>query len=994
MRQRFIELIGRFSLALSNGTLKNATEETIRTWINEMLAIFGWDVQNTNQILQERTLNRTQRDKLNSIGSKNTRPDYTFVNGNVPLAFLDAKSLSVSIETDSAISFQIRSYGWSIGASYSIVTNMKELSVYDCKPMPLITDTPSFARILHLQHEQYVENFDELKKYLDRDIVLIAEHHVNEAQTSVDAEFTKMLSDFRVKLIKGIIESNPEIKPQEAPLTLWAQIIINRILFIRVCESRGLEKEDLLKDYQSEGFWNKFKTSSYIDFFNKYDGPLFGRNVALNDLRICDTTFEEFLATLYYPSPYRFDVIPLKTLSDIYDRFLGYVVAIDVKNDITLTLKDEYRKSNGAVTTPLPIVDKTIETVISKEALASKTVDELLGLRFVDPACGSGAFLASIFDILASAIITKIEDGANVDKALYVCHKDRCYLTIKCKKAIIQHCIFGVDIDEEATEVAKMSLSLKVIDGYEQSVLEQAGILGPQILNGIGANIQCGNSLVTKDILGFDNSLFDRPQEIKRTHIFNWASAFPAIFEQGGFDYVIGNPPYVEVKNYNTALGTMAAWIKKTYKCAQKGKTDLSIPFIEKGVELLKQNGKLSFVVQKRFFKTEYGLAMRRFIRENNLLYSIHEYSDNDLFHGKTTYVAILSLAKRDAPSENFLYASSSAPAPKELPMSIINDAGWAFDNIPVLGLRSELSKRVGTLKDGFRIQVGIQVLWVKAYHIRAESIHNGIIKGSSSLDSNVTIEVDACRELICNEQIRPYSLPETKTFAIFPYDVCGQKVFPIPFTEYARRFPLAAKYLAKHKLVIVGTVETQPSRDKRLDMNEYWHIYTRTQSLDTEKPKVIIPMTTHFPVASLVKEAKVYCDNANINFIQSPQINDQAYALAGIINSRAFGVLARNTANPSRNNYSKYNKEFLNMAPFPNHIFSDGNQELRSIAELSMKIESLNTAQQSATPSEKDSVGYALASLWDRLDERVNAAYGLTQTEKNIITSQPYHER
>lgn len=994
MVQRFANFIGRFSHALSDGTLTNATEETIRTWINEMLGIFGWDVQNTNQILQERTLDRTQRDKLHAIGSTNSRPDYTLVNGNIPLAFIDAKSLATSIRTDSSVAFQIRSYGWSIGAPFSIATNMRELAVYDCKPKPAITDPAPFARILYLQHGDYTENLDKLRQWLDRATVISANYQTDYNSTSVDTEFTNLLSDFRVRLIEDIVASNPGITPRGEQLTLWAQIIINRILFIRVCEARGLEKDGLLKDYTSEGFWGKFKASSYFEFYDRYDGPIFGRNPTLDNLAITDSTFAPLLSALYYPSPYRFDVIPLKTLSDIYDKFLGYAVAVGENGKVTLSVKEEYRKSNGAVTTPLPIVCKTIDNALERAHLETESTEDLLEQSFVDPACGSGAFLASLFDTLSSIIIDKISRGDRVSNDLYVCHNGQYFLTIACRKRIIQQCIFGVDIDQEAVEVARMSLSLKVVDGYEPSIFEEAGVLGHQILSGIGANIKCGNSLVSQDILSFDHNIFDKPEEVQRMRIFDWSSAFPAVFARGGFDYVVGNPPYVEVKHYNSTLGTMSAWIKASYKCSQKGKTDLSIPFIEKGLELLKRGGSLSYVVQKRFFKTDYGFALRRLIREHGLLHSIFEYGDNGLFAGKITYVAIITLRKHTQTATTFLYANSTNPTPTRLPASLMNDQGWSFDNIPVLKLRDALRKRIGVTKDSFKIQVGIQVLWVKSYHIKARLVRDGLIHGSSSLDPDVTIEQDACRELICNEQINPYRLAPTKTYAIFPYDILGNKASPIQFSEYARRFPLAAEYLTRHKSAITAAVETQPSRNPKLDENEYWHLYTRSQNLDTEGQKVIIPMTTYFPMASLVKGAKIYCDNVNINFIQLPQIDDAAYALAGIVNSKIFGTLARNIANPSSGNYSKYNKEFLSQVPFPNHIFTKGRHMLTDISLLSKQIERFCQLSGSATPSEKVSLSRALKVLWNRLDEAVAAAYGLTPDEKNTLLSQPYYER
>ena len=135
----------------------------------------------------------------------------------------------------------------------------------------------------------------------------------------------------------------------------FVQTIINRILFIRVCESKGLEKEGLLLDYMNDDFWTRFKNSSYFEFYEHYDGPMFNRINPLQSLVVDNDTLGDFVSKLYYPSPYRFDVIPVKTLSDIYDLFLGYRLVLN-NGVVSDQLKEEFKKSNGCLlyTSPSP----------------------------------------------------------------------------------------------------------------------------------------------------------------------------------------------------------------------------------------------------------------------------------------------------------------------------------------------------------------------------------------------------------------------------------------------------------------------------------------------------------------------------------------------------------------------------------------------------------------------------------------------------------------
>lgn len=142
-------------------------------------------------------------------------------------------------------------------------------------------------------------------------------------------------------------------------------------------------------------------------------------------------------------------------------------------------------------------------------------------------------------------------------------------MTLEGRKAIINQCIYGVDINPEAVEVSKLSLSLKLIDNYKPQDFEAVGIMGSQILQGIGNNIKCGNSLVGIDIETVCPSIAKNIKELQATNAFDWKTEFPEVFEKGGFDFVIGNPPYVEVKNYNVGLPSMAAYIKKYMSLAE-----------------------------------------------------------------------------------------------------------------------------------------------------------------------------------------------------------------------------------------------------------------------------------------------------------------------------------------------------------------------------------------------------------------------------------------
>lgn len=988
-KEKLQDLVDRYQNAIGNGQLLNASEATMRTWIDELLSVFGWNVQNTHQVLTEHSLSKEEKKKLNQIGSTNTRPDYTLVNGNVVLAFVDAKNRTADIENDKEIAFQIRSYGWSINAPFSIVTNFETIAIYDCSYMPKASDYANKARIVFFKYNQYVDNFEFLDSFLSRaNIISENVKFVAKKTNSLDETFSKLLSDMRKKLAKAILDSN-QIDEVHI-LSYYVQTIINRILFIRVCETRGLEKEGLLKEFAGNDFWEKFKTCSYIDFYDRYDGPMFKRIPPLQSLKISNQVFADFIENLYYPSPYRFDVIPLKTLSDIYDLYLGYQLVI--KDDVvTDELKSEFKKSNGAVTTPTKLVGQVIESTLPTHYLNHHTASQLLNLKVIDIACGSGVFLIGIYDYLVKNIEKKISNGDEFPQKYYTLLNDKAILTIEGRKAIINHCIFGVDINPEATEVAKLSLSLKLIDSYQPKDFEKVGLLGSQILSGIGINIKCGNSLVGADIETVCPSIKKDIPQLQATNAFDWKSAFPDVFSKGGFDFVIGNPPYVEVKNYNVGLPCMASYIKSVYTSSKNGKIDLAIPFIEKGIQVLNSNGRLGYIIQKRFFKDQYGKSVRKFLTGKNhyLLNGIYDYEENDLFSGRTTYVAILVCDKNSDNNRNVWYVNSTDTNKSQLlSANTLGETPWNFENAKLNALRLRLSKELGTLQDVCHVKVGVQVLWNDAFQIVADKVENGLIHGHSKIDKDVTIEYEACKPLLCNEHFAPLTKREYKTFALFPYHVSDDgNVKELGFTEYAALYPKAGAYLTKHKKVICKHVQTLPEKNKAYNKKEHWHLFTRANNHGAICQKLCVPMTAQYPQAAVILDKHIYCDNANMFFIQIDSINEtKLYALAGIINSTIFNTFARVIANPQRGGYFKFNKQFLDPVPVPAKAFLTCDKDIKKLAGIAKRIEQTNEQIKLSIGGQMSGLKLSLTTLWRELDELCMKLYGIKNPEDKAL--------
>ncbi|MGN0028292.1 MAG: Eco57I restriction-modification methylase domain-containing protein [Marinilabiliaceae bacterium] len=987
----FKQFVARYQSACAQGDLNGASEETIRAWINQMLGIFGWDVKNTSHVQQEIPLEPTERQSLNEIGSTNTRPDYTLVNGRVRLFFLDAKKRAVCIKDDKNVAFQIRSYGWSVGAKYSVVTNMDELAVYDCAAMPRHSDNANFARSVYLKVEDYADNFDMICGFLGRKEAI--ENNANagfSAKDSIDRNFAEALSGIRLSLAQSIVEGSHS-SFSITDLNLWTQIIINRILFIRVCEARKLERDGLLNEFAASDFWSRFKKSSYFDFYEHYDGPMFARIRQIQDLSIDNAVFSQLLSLLYYPSPYCFDVIPLRSISNIYDLFLGYHLEFDGGGQLKNVLKSEFRKSNGAVTTPEPVVDNTIRCTLPPDLLQSLTNEQILHLKFLDPACGSGVFLVSVYDHLLSQIESNIAKRKDTLPGQYLYEKDgQRFLNLEGRKLIINQCLYGVDINQECVEVTKLSLSLKIIDGFNPTDFHAVGLHSSQILQGVGLNIKCGNSIVEPDILKIVPHLAENVEELMATNVFDYRAAFPGVFARGGFDYVIGNPPYVEVKNYNADLPSMLTYIKHRYRSSRNGKIDLAIPFIERGIELLNDHGSLGYIVQKRFFKTDYGKGVRKLLSGRRLLRSVYDYKETDLFDGKITYVAILVCDKSTTDSDTFKYTCSADGNCVEIAKEAIAETPWSFENSNTTSLRVRLSNEKGTLGEVCNIKVGVQALWDDAFHITADHTDGNYIYGKSKICEDIQVERGACRILLRNEHFVPLSVPQSSTFILFPYDVADANASPILFSDFENRYPLAGSYLRKFRSAIETSVQTVPDRRPTLNRDENWHLFTRANNHNAVYKKLCIPMTAQNPQAAVVTRKDAYCDNANMFFAQIPNAtDDKLYAMAAFINSTPFAYFAKSIANPQQGGFYKFNKQLLDPVPFPRLEFTAFSPRMLQLAQTARRIEATNSAA-SANTSSASRLYPLLNNLWDEVDRLCCDLYGLSDIDKQTILSTP----
>lgn len=983
-KEKLQELILKYKQYKKDKKSENLSEEETRSWINQFLAIFEWDVLNTKQIKQEKIVNEYQKSKLTEIDSIHTKPDYSLVNGNAVKAYLDAKKIDVDIFKSKEAAFQVRSYGWSADLPCSFLTNFEQFVIFDTRFAPNKKD-PANTGAIQIPIDRYVEESDTLERHLNRIAVYrnnlkkIYDTTKLDGSKTVDELFNKLLTEFRIKLANNMYQNNITSLNEEE-LNYYVQIILDRIVFIRVCESKGIEKEGLLLTFLKQGFWKKFKESCYAEFYNHYDGAMFEKDVnkKFPEIVLDDDVFEEFVKQLYYPYPYIFNAIPTKVIAKVYEDFLAYSLCVK-NNKIIPCLKEEYVKTNGAIPT-----HEFISDAICKEVLSNITINseyDIFNIRILDPCCGSGVFLVSAYEYLSNEL-RKISTSTN--KWCFVDGKDK-YLTVTAKQEIMKQCLYGIDCDPTASEVTKMSLALKVVDDISKVFLTETGIFGKKILSDIHKNIVTGNTLVDVDIQCPPRELkYIRPLDIK-------GIVFRSVFEEkGGFDFVLGNPPYVETKYFKAASSKIHDYLHDKYSTFE-GKVDLSVLFIERTMDLLNNNGSLGMIIQRRWFKTKYGSEARSFITKGAHLHKLLDIETNSLFKGRITYVSVMILSKHRNDIVDYdiikgdvndvqLYFESPTP-PQKIDYTYFSNSIWAPELKVIFEIKNKYAKKLGTVGDNPDLSVcdGIQALWKKLYDITDYSESNGIITGKNGFGETVSIEKNKVKPIIYNREFKPLKVLTPDAYRVFPYEGKEHKT-KISITKIKNNYPLAYKYLTNNKKRIKGKV--------KCNSGNFWHTYTREHNHDSyERPKIIIPMTTKETYATFESKQSLYMDNSNVWFVNHKN-NDEVImkALTMIINSNIFSVFAKCGANQASNGYYKFNKQFIEPVPLPNKKLKNTNKSVKDLASLYDELKELLKEYGKAIANDKLMYKGVMASKWKIVDELCYKLYGIDKEDKAII--------
>jgi len=694
------ELIDRFNDDLTEGlALDDPETDTERLYIEPFLELLGWD-------LKSREI-RTSR----SAGASSKRTDYSFWQERRPLFILEAKATSTSldgyyIENGKKITFPEKTiqYAWNTNVPVGVLFNFQELRIYNATVKVESSDQALLIEpILYTEMLDRIEDIGLLTKKAVIEGVLadrVRQQNIKQVlpiRQTIDKAILQQIIKWRKLLINHIADRYKQSEKEMRNLKGIVQLFLDRVIFIRVVEDLNLEKMD--------GLWAIVTGSKkpyikqlvhYFEYMDKYYNSMLFHKSLLDNIELSDETISSIIKDTYN---FRFDKLPIDLFGSFYENYLGHVI-----EEREIVEDKKFIKAKGIYYTPPQIVDLIITLTLKNKLVnlqlkQSKQKGVLSELTVLDPACGSGSFILRAFDEMVNHL-EKIFDRHRITN------------DFETRKKLLTSCIYGVDLDGQAVEVASTYLLIGLLrdvlekplflpvslkeerkqedtqaEQYEtlplfqktyiekrkteysilHKMVEQGQFHLPTMM-GKNATVRNGNSLISGPISSLKSFFGNRLSEAKP---FDWNKEFPHIFQKdldlAGFDIIIGNPPYRNMdepkegddlgffekeKNYfqsfSKSRGTYLPWSKYYRRMA-----DIYYFFFYRGISLLCESGLLGYITSRSFLEADYADFLRQFILDSCKIRFIIDFRHIKVFEKPNITTAITIVQKCSDKSEN-----------------------------------------------------------------------------------------------------------------------------------------------------------------------------------------------------------------------------------------------------------------------------------------------------------------------------------------------------
>ena len=731
--------------------------EVRKDFIDKFFIALGWDVNHdhqTNPYEQEVKVEPA----VTAAGQR--RADYAFrlaPNYRDVRFFVEAKKPYGELATEDNY-FQTIRYAWNTETPLAVLTDFDELHILDCRYRPDI-QTALSRRIARYHYSDYARQdlFAEIYWLFSREAVADGSLEKRSKELpkpkgksvqkglfpggyqSIDESFLSELDTFRNALARAFKRRNPVLDSEV--LTEIVQRTLDRLVFLRFLEDKGIEPQHIVDKFGENG-------TAWADFISAckrlngiYNGVVFRHHTVLDDpaFDVDDKVFADVCESLaHINSPYDFDAIPIHILGSIYERFLGNVIVATAKR-VKIEPKPEVRKAGGVYYTPEYVVRYLTENSIGK-VIAGKTPEQVAKLRFADIACGSGSFLLGVFEILLTHYGQYYNENpkrARTGDCIKI--DDKLYLTLRKKREILTNNIFGVDVDAQAVEVCQLSLYLRLLKDetpgsthqYQLEFAHTAKL--KRLLPDLSKNIICGNSLIGRDVS--DGQLF--PQEEHQINPMDFRDAFPEVMTAGGFDAIVGNPPYIFARDEGFSA-TEQQYYEGKYQ-HQDYQLNTATLFTERGYTLLSKGGALGYIIPNNWLSISTMKVFRDFVVSStgNLAIINNRYK---VFKGANVDTSLL-LFNKAAPNTVELYESTAPGVLTHMdtadPKTLLGEPIIRVRKTKSLAVKSLLAKmQISThpLSDVALVKVGLKAYQIgKGKPAQTASIKDGRVFHSRS---------------------------------------------------------------------------------------------------------------------------------------------------------------------------------------------------------------------------------------------------------------------
>ena len=966
-------------------------------FVNRFFKLLGWDVDNERglpQHLREVTHEATVIVEENGV-HRSKKPDYSFKVGTEILYFLETKKPSVNITVDAAPAFQLRRYGWSGNLKISVLTNFTDLYIYDCSVRPKEGDDIGVAMIAHYHFDEYVERFEDIYNMLSKEAILDGQFERQFANIQgalrrepFDQYFLDQIRTWRNVLGEDILHNNPEVDVET--LNIFVQRVLNRTIFLRICEDRCFENYESLKAITT---YQELRTL-FAAADQKYDSGLF-ELLEEDRLTVSDAVIIEIFQSLYYPNnSYEFGVIDPYIIGQIYELFLDESLIILEDRHIEAKEKPEVVDSQGAVNTPKNITDIIVEETLYP-LYANKAPDEVAQYRIADICCGSGNFLLSAFEYIVNFHIEYYQnhDKENAERRgdIYqLAGGTNCYLSYEKKRSILKNNIFGVDIDPLAVEVSKFSLLLKAL---ENSSLEEAEAFHQRthhrILPNLDENIKNGNSLVDMSYARFDRSVYQNISLMNKLKMFDWN----AEFGNRKFDAIIGNPPYIRVQNmvhYSREEYDFYKSSHSPYGTAQTDTLDKYYLFIEKGLALLNEDGMLGYIVPHKFMNIKSGAKLRELLAGNSNVKKILHFGTYQVFENRSTYTCILVLSKQGNDEfqigfvqdwNQFLFSHTAECL--TYPAAYINGQPWSFLPQNIAAHLDEISQNCVPLSSLVDIFVGVQTSADQIYIIHADHEDENYVYSHDKQGRAFQIEKGILRKSIYDTQLVSYEKIKANCYIIFPYKTVNGKPMLYSLAEMAADFPHALAYLSGYRDKL-----DQRNMPGRTDEN--WFAFGRSQSIKRflTGEHLVWPVLSTSSNYVYDNDMVVFTGGGNGPFygIEVKSASQESiFYIQAILNHWLIELLVKSRASTFRGDYYSHGKQFIATLPIYKIDFENPAEVAKhqQIVEMVQNIMQLK-AQLASAPNaaHRTVLEHSIAAINTDLNNAIDELYQIEAQE------------